>query len=176
MSPRLRWLLIASLALNLVLVTAVSTWAVVHRLHAGSGPMASSGMPSLRALQRHLGEDERQRLRAALEQHRGDFREQARQARRARADVERALLAEPFDRAALEDAMLRSREHGSGLAGHAHQAIADLADSMDREGRQRLVQAMRQASERAHHRERRVRREASQEAATHSDRRERSDG
>jgi uncharacterized membrane protein len=143
MTARVRWLLVASLALNLVFATALGTWLLTHRMHGGSGSMWSTGFPSPRALHRHLHEAERVQLREALEQHRPAFRQQARQARKARKDVQRALLAEPFQRAALEEAMQRVRLHSGGLAEHAQQAIVDLAAGMDSDGRQRLAEALR---------------------------------
>lgn len=143
MTTRIRWLLVVSLALNLIFATALGTWLLTHRLHAASTPISSPGFPSPRALHRHLNETERSALRAALESRRDLFREQAREARRARRDVERALLAEPFERAALDDALQRVRAHSGGLAEHAQKAIVELAASMDAEGRQRLATALR---------------------------------
>lgn len=154
MTTRIRWLLVASLALNLVFATALGTRLLTHRMHAGSGPISGAGFPSPRALHRHLNETERSALRAALESRRELFREQAREARRARRDVERALLAEPFERDALDDAMQRVRQHSGGLAEHAQKAIVELAASMDAEGRQRLATALRHSGRHERGRER----------------------
>ncbi len=154
MTTRIRWLLVASLALNLVFATALGTWLLTHRMHGGSGSLSGAGFPSPRALHRHLNDAERTALRAALESRRELFREQAREARTARRDVEQALLAEPFERDVLDAAMQRVRLHSGGLAEHAQQAIVELATSMDAEGRQRLAKALRHSGRHERGRER----------------------
>lgn len=154
MTSQIRWLLVASLALNLMFATALGTWLLTHRMHSSGGSLSSAGFPSPRALHRHLNDAEQTALRAALETRRAQFREQSREARRARRDVERALLAEPFERDALDDAMRRVRAHSGGLAEHAQQAIVDLAASMDGEGRQRLATALHHSGKHERGRER----------------------
>ena len=151
MSTKTRWVLILSLALNLVLMTALATWAVVHRLHERAEMTGVSGLPSPRVLMRHLERDERERLREALRRQAPAFRSEARAAAAARREVEQALLAEPFDRAALEAAMERARSHAGGLAEGAQRAIAELAESLDREGRERLAKALRRHGGRDRH-------------------------
>ena len=151
MSPKIRWVLILSLALNLVLLTALATWTVVHRLHERAEMTGVPGLPSPRVLMRHLEQDERERLREALRRQAPAFRSEARAAAAAHREVEQALLAEPFDRAALEAAMARARGHAGGLAEGAQRAIAELAEGLDRDGRERLAKALARYGGRERH-------------------------
>lgn len=151
MSTKTRWVLILSLALNLVLLTALATWTVVHRLHDRAEMAGVPGLPSPRVLMRHLEQDERERLREALRRQAPAFRSEARAAAAARREIEQTLLAEPFDPAALESAMARARTHAGGLAEGAQRAIAELAESLDRDGRERLAKALGRHAGRAQH-------------------------
>lgn len=118
-----RWLLVASLALNLLFVGLVAggalrVWNAPR--HGAMGPMSETAM-----LWRALPEAERRGAREA-----GPPRPEGREPRAARqaaqvAELRALLLAEPFDRAALEDrlteAQTRSAERGT-------QALARMLD------------------------------------------------
>jgi uncharacterized membrane protein len=160
MSATTRWLLILSLALNLVFATALGTWYVKHRSATPElrGQLAP-GLPSPRHLMRHLEPDERVLLREALQRRAPGFRSAARETGQARREVHRALLAEPFVRADLEAAMARLRQHGGRLSESAQASLVDLAEAMDSEGRARLAKALRHGGPREREGDREERRD-----------------
>ena len=94
LSAPLRWLLVASLALNLMVAGLVLGHSLVHQ-GPGRGPRPMD--MSLGPIAKALGADDRRAILAEL-RGRGDLRAPGRQERRAvMVEVVEALRAEPFD-------------------------------------------------------------------------------
>jgi uncharacterized membrane protein len=137
----IRLLLIVSLALNVLLGTALAT-ALLMQYRSGAHEARHMDLPSPRALARHLHEDERSRLRAILGGHRPAFRAAGGEVMEARRRVRDALTAEPFEAETLANALADLRRGQGRMSAEAQAAIVELAESMDAEGRQRLARAI----------------------------------
>jgi uncharacterized membrane protein len=104
-SRRLKYALIASLALNLLIIGTVAGTMVgfgKHRQHFGSGRGEDFG---LMGLTRHLPEERRKEIRKQLREDRTRLRPLMDDVRAARRDAADKLAADPFDRGALEGAL-----------------------------------------------------------------------
>ena len=154
----MRWVLLASLALNVALATAlVLPWLVPerfghggeHRHRPGHGP---DHLPNPRHLREVLDEARRTEVEAILQRHRPRVRATFRPLRDARERAHAAMHAEPFDAAALERAFaeLRARDAESAMAVQA--MLAEVAAALTPEERARMAELM---PERRGHRRRR---------------------
>ncbi|HRQ63932.1 MAG TPA: periplasmic heavy metal sensor [Xanthomonadaceae bacterium] len=137
----IRVLLIVSLALNMLLGTALAT-ALLMQYRSGAHETRHMDLPSPRALARHLHEHERTRLRAILSEHRPAFRTAGGEVMEARRRVRDALAAEPFEADALASALADLRRGQGRLSTEAQAAIVELAEGMDADGRRRLARAI----------------------------------
>jgi len=126
----IKWALIASLAVNVAVATAVigamlTGGPIMHDDRRGFG-----GPPEIAALSRGLDRDARRALFMALRADGGLGDARARM-RTAQAVVVDALRAEPFDRAAFETAMRMQRDLQGEIAGRGitmlGKVIADLS-------------------------------------------------
>jgi uncharacterized membrane protein len=145
---RARLILIASLALNLFAAGAFAT-----ALLADRGPVAGlrrpgragqlMGMPNPRQLRAALAEPGDRALDELLGRHGPGIRQRIGDLRAARRDVAEAIRAEPFRRAALDDALagLRAREAEVAVATQA--MMAELVERLDAEDRARVAELLR---------------------------------
>lgn len=141
-SPRpVRFLLIASLAVNVLLGAALATGLTLH-FRSGAHGVRTSDLPSPRALARHLSEEERAGMRLILDKRRASFRGAGREVIEARRQVRRALAAEPFEAQELAAALAKLRNGHGRLSLEAQATLVELAAQMDAEGRQRLARAI----------------------------------
>jgi uncharacterized membrane protein len=130
--PARRWpkyLLIASLALNALLIGAVlrSAWLVRANI-AVTGGGVDSGLP---AFVNTLPPHRREELgRGGQAERPGALRPLRMEVRRARADAARAFVADPFDRAAFVAAQERLSEAESRLRLTVQRALPDIAERM----------------------------------------------
>lgn len=131
-SRRVKYVLIASLALNLLVVGAVASVMfgfAKHRPHFGHGRGEDFG---LMGLTRHLPEERRKEIRKDLRADRERLRPLVDEIRAARREAADKLAAEPFDKAALEAAILAAGEKERALrqtavtsfVGHAERLTA----------------------------------------------------
>lgn len=131
-SRRLKYALIASLAVNLLVVGGVAGAMYTFGKHPpryGTGRSEDFG---LMGLTRHLPEERRKALRKQLREDRDKLRPMIDDLRSARRDAADKLAAEPFDRNALESAFAVTGEKDRALRqaavtaflGHAEQLTA----------------------------------------------------
>ena len=137
----IRFLLVASLALNLFLVGMLAGGRLAQWPFVGFDPAAGPGfvphlVRSLPPAARTLAEDEFADRRTAI-------RRQVVELRREHRTIYRVLAAEHFDRAALENTLADMRAKVSNLQLSIHQALIDVADQLDAEGRQQMAETLR---------------------------------
>jgi uncharacterized membrane protein len=107
---RLSRLLMASLAVNFLVVGALGgTWLVSHR-HGRGGRGGAGPEVGLMSFVRTLPADRQLVLRSATEQFRPAMRPLRQAARAARIDVESAIAADPFDKEKLKAAVTKLAE------------------------------------------------------------------
>jgi uncharacterized membrane protein len=132
--PWAKYLLIASLALNLLVVGALASAAFRGR-HMSGG----QGGTNIFGFMDQLAKERREALAVKARELRPqlrDLREQSRAAARERAD---ALLAEPFDRQRYINAQTRQIETDGKLRVLMRDAVAEIAGTMTLEERQAFL-------------------------------------
>lgn len=142
--PR-RWriAIAASLLLNVLVLAALATLALRHGRDGGEGATMAAGLPSPRAMQRALQPHERATMAEVFGPRRRAIGLGLVELGEARGAVRDALLAEPFDAVALEEAFALLREHDATLAADVHAGLAELAGRLDADGRRRLAEGLR---------------------------------
>ncbi len=147
-----KWVKIAlgvSLSLNLLIIGLVAGASVGIKRNFGP----SEDGPGLRTLGLGpfafaISREDRDALRGRIDH--GALREDGRVLHIALRDVQRALRADPFDRALAEDALSRSRAATTQMQGIGHGALLDQLEAMPLEAREtvadRVAQAMRRSS------------------------------
>jgi uncharacterized membrane protein len=152
-----RWLLLASLALNLTLLVALGVARVVSPPgHHGGGPRGeSSRFPAPWALRAGLSEERRADIEPILRQHREPVRDAVRATRNARREVNVALRAEPFDPVAFDHALARLRMHDAATAAAVHAMLVETVAELTVEERAVVAERMwrRRGGEHRQHRE-----------------------
>ena len=140
--PQRRWRLAfyGAVLVAVALAAALATVAWVRRSH--HHPHAVMGLPGPRILASELEPAERAALRAAFRDRHPAMRERVEALRAARAGVVEALRAEPYDPARLEAAFAELRAQDAATAQGVHEALMELAASLDPAGRARLADAM----------------------------------
>jgi uncharacterized membrane protein len=101
--PKYSKLLIASLALNLLIIGLIGGGMISHRL--GRHHDLNLGEPGLRGFMHSLPADRREALRATGEQARLAWKSLRQAVRQARAEVDAAMIAVPFDAARVEKSL-----------------------------------------------------------------------
>ncbi len=142
--PR-RWriAIAGSLLLNVLVIAALATLALRHGRDGADGATMAAGLPSPRAMQRVLQPHERAAMAEVFGPRRRAIGLGLVELGEARAAVRDALLAEPFDPAALEEAFGVLRAQDATLAGDVHAGLAELAARLDADGRRRLAEGLR---------------------------------
>jgi uncharacterized membrane protein len=130
--------LIISLAANLALAGFVAG----RMSSAGPAPAAMDPyLGSLRAMHQ-LPEDRQAAMRPLLREHFRSLRPNVREMRRAQRRVNEALAREPFDPAALDEALTDFRTVLLQSQEHSHQALIQLAATLDPQERVVLREVM----------------------------------
>ena len=143
--PLRRWRL-ATFGAVLVAVALGAALATVLLLRPhGRHPHAVMSLPGSRILAGELAAEDRKALRAAFHQRHPQMRERIEALQAARAAVVEALRAEPYDSARLQAAFAELRAQDGAAAVGVHEALVELAGSMDGAGRARLAEAMLRA-------------------------------
>jgi uncharacterized membrane protein len=142
-----RRLLIASILLNVFLIGAIGAGAIArHGPHFFDGgrerPPRPFEMPSPRKIRAALPEEARPIADALFAAHREEMATKIGMLIEARRAVATAIRAEPFDRAALDAALATLRSLEVEMAGTVQAIIADLAEDLDAESRDRLAKLL----------------------------------
>jgi uncharacterized membrane protein len=114
------WALVMSVALNLAVIGVVAGSALSWRYAAAMG--GPGGLTNLIAFAHQLPAERRAEIRQVMSEQRGTIGPLRKEARAARRDAARALLADPFDKAAFKSAQQRAVDADTRL----RQAGADL--------------------------------------------------
>ena len=120
-------LLVVSLALNVLIVTAVGS--AIYKNNSSDGPGGVRGNGQIEMMLRALPEEERRELRRSFMQSvRGkDARSEMQERRKAVMD---ALLADPFDADALTAALEEQRNFRTGLAADSEALWVDVFSNL----------------------------------------------
>lgn len=135
-----RWLLIASLTLNLLVVGVVAGTALRHAGGEG-GPEAGRAL-GFGPWSRGLSHEDHQALRRAFEASGQDFRAAWREERADRAALILALQAEPFDPAALDAIAARMHARSIARMDLGQQLIRDHVVAMTPQARRAFAERM----------------------------------
>lgn len=146
-SPRLKYALIASLALNLLVLGAVGGMAFGLYKHRPYFGMMRSEDFGLMGLTRHLPEERRKEVRKQLREDRDRLRPLVDDIRASRRGAADKLAAEPFDKAALEAAIKLTSDKESTFRTTAIAAFLDHVEKLTPSERQLLADAWRKRSE-----------------------------
>lgn len=144
---RRRRLLIGSILLNVFLIGAIGAGvAARHGPHFFHGdrerPLRPFEMPGPRKIRAALPEESRPIADAMFAAHRDEMAAKIGALIEARRTVADAIRAEPFDRAALDTALAALRSQEAEMAGAAQTIIADLAEQLDADSRDRLAKLL----------------------------------
>jgi uncharacterized membrane protein len=143
-----RWLLpvlVASLAANLIVAGAVlgqrwrSGGEVASAYRGGPDSEAEAGQRTLR----RVSPERRQEMRRIFESHRGSFRGQWQEVKRAREQVQATLSAEPFDRQAYVSSMQRYLDIEVQARKSVQPMYADIAATLSPEERRDFLRGHR---------------------------------
>jgi uncharacterized membrane protein len=132
---RWRWALGASIALNVFLVALIASHLVGHR-HGEKRPKPTMRIDSLAAT---LPAADGDKLRAAL-QARKDIAAAIDDLRAAQDKVRAVLRTQPFDEAALRQAMADVQARHRAVEAAIHDLIAGVAGQLSAEGRAKLAE------------------------------------
>lgn len=137
------WLLVASLVLNVLLIGGIAAGLVARHgapFFDGHDRRRMMGLPSPHKIRDVLPDSAEPAIDAAFSGHRQEMRTSIDALIEARRQVAAVMRAEPFDRAALEDALAKLRDREAAVARGAQAAIGDLAAGLDDESRARLAE------------------------------------
>ena len=134
-------MLIASLVLNVFLVGAMAGGAYRWATNRPA-PAVAARPQGLRAAAAELSDARKAQLRGALQQTRQANRPLIVGARAGRLDVLHALQAEPFDPAALDAALARTRTADVSLRARLEQTVAQFAADLTPDERIKLIDGM----------------------------------
>ncbi len=135
-SPRLIGAaLVLSLVVNLFLAGLVAGDWLMGRI----GPPPLAPTMNLSWMRHALGPDAEPMIEPAMRRHHGSIRQHVESMRMARREVRAALVAQPFDRAALEGALARMRTQGMEAQTAFHGVLIDVASTLTAEQRQELA-------------------------------------
>lgn len=140
-----RFVLLASLALNVILAVALlvaAPWADRRDANRGRHAPAFPALFDPRALKEALPPERLPALDAALQQHRERMRAQLGALFDARRAVRAAIVAEPFDRAALDAAFAGLRREETATATLAQSMLGDVLAQTTPPERERVAKLM----------------------------------
>lgn len=166
-TPRFRLVLLLSLSLNLLLVSALGAiwWDRGHGHGRGFGGVVR--MPHMQVLEQVLPDADHAALRAAYQNQRPAIHARFAELRQAKQDVRAALAAVPFDSQALDRALATMRTREQAVAEAAHVLLIEVAAGVSDDGRAALAKIV--TSRRMWRGERPARRERSEATAQAGD-------
>jgi uncharacterized membrane protein len=140
-----RWVLVASVVLNVFLVGALAggavQWFAAHGRHEAAEAPAQPR--ALRFAASGLSPERQKEFVEALRRARREGREYGREAREARQEVLDIVAAPQFDRAALDAALARTRNADVALRTQVEQGVADFAATLTPDERARFAEGLR---------------------------------
>ncbi len=131
-----RWVLIASLAFNVLVLGAMAGRAFMHRhgpVASLTGPAGNSGY--LGAFTQQLPVERRREIWSSLRHDRSELKALRGKVREARADVRAALTTEPYDAARFKAAQDRMLEAEISVRRASQQVFEQIAQRLSREER-----------------------------------------
>ena len=131
----LKWVLAASLILNMLAIGAVG-----GRLLAG-GPLGGGPFLDLPQIVRALPQDDRAVMQQALRNDAGQIRAALLEVRRARRSMIVAMAAEPFDPEALDVALYALRSRIDDTLATIHRVMLGVSSELSPEGRAALAES-----------------------------------
>lgn len=140
-----RFVLPASLLLNLFLVALIGG----HFLRGEARPARLDGSQLARALANAkavLSPEDAAAFGGVFKRDAPNFAESARRLEETRATLERTITAEPFDKAAVQQALNDWQDAWNRFLGQAGGSVVEALDSVSPEGRRKLVAQRRQAA------------------------------
>ncbi len=145
-------ILVVSVVLNVFLLGAIAggayQWFARHPGRPGAAGVAEPGPRiALRFAADDLSPERQAQFRDALKAARRDERIDIRQAREGRRDVLDLLAAPTLDRAAVDDALARTRSADSRLRAQVESNVVDFAQSLSDDERQRFVAGLRHSGQ-----------------------------
>ncbi|WP_118182326.1 periplasmic heavy metal sensor [Paraburkholderia phosphatilytica] len=140
-----RWILVASVVLNVFLVGGLAGGTVQWFSSHGKREVAAARAPGrpLRFAAESLSPERQKQFFEALKSARREGRADAREARAGREDVLDIVAARQFDRAALDAALARTRAGDVALRTRVEQAVADFAATLSPDERARFAEGLR---------------------------------
>lgn len=145
---RLRLLLIASVAVNLLVIGAIVGTALTWKRHGWRHGGLRGEDFGLMALTRSMPAERRDPIRKALRQERAKLRPLWDDVGAARLEAAGVLGAEPFDRARLKDAIGKIAEAEGKLKAAGVETFLDAAEQLTSEERKELSDRWRKRAER----------------------------
>lgn len=139
----MRWALLISLAVNLLLIGAAVGVGLGEARHRKERSVAAvSSTPTMRAVLAALPPERAAQVQAKVADAWRAAREEREQARDANLEVARLIGAETYDRAAVSAALSRMRAANSRVAGRFHEVVAEAMANMTAAERRTLLQAL----------------------------------
>jgi uncharacterized membrane protein len=136
-SRRLRWMLIASLAVNLLVIGAVAGSMFAWHRHGGWGP-GRGGEFGLLGFSRTLPDQSRKMLRDAVMAKRAEFKQLRQDARKARSEAAEILVSEPYDKEKLRETFVRIKDAEDKLKAVGLTIFLDAGEKLTMEERRSL--------------------------------------
>jgi uncharacterized membrane protein len=148
----LRWLLLGSLCLNLLLGVALAGLMWRQPDAAGVEEVAGRSLPDARRIERALPPERRALVRETLRGDRAELMSTVRALRAAHAEARRALAAPDFDADALSAALAEVRAREQATAERVHAGLQRMAGQLSAEERARVAEHLRSRHGRSRHR------------------------
>jgi len=143
MTPqKLKWILVASLILNVFLVGGLAGGAY-RLLWSEQAPLANKiAQRGLRFVAEDLSSEQRRSFQKLLRETRREARPLIASAREARVEVRKLVAAPSFDREAVTAAIARTREADVAVRMRVEQALISFAEALPAEDRQKLADGL----------------------------------
>jgi uncharacterized membrane protein len=139
-----RWALPVSLALNLFLVAVIGGHVLrIRQIEASSG--ASLVAHALANAEASLSKGDAARFEAVMRRDEPRYSQAAEQLAAARAEFERRVTAEPFDKDSIQQGFQQWQESWNTLMNTLRNPLIDALADVSAEGRQKLVKERRHA-------------------------------
>lgn len=148
----LRWILLGSMCLNLLLGVALAGLLWRQPAPAPTEEVSARSLPDPRRIERALPPERRAAVREALRGDRAELMASVRAMRAAQAEVQRSLAAEDFDTDALAAALAEVRAREQATAERVHAGLLRMAGQLSADERARVAEHLRSRHGRSRHR------------------------
>lgn len=133
-----RWLLPASLVLNLLLAGVIAGGVLAHR-HDPGPPHRKFGFGPL---EQAVPEQARQKLGPVFERERANMRDAFRELRSARGEMQAAMLKQPYDPDAAARALEDVRDRSAAMQDVLHNLLLSINERLTPEERRQFLEAL----------------------------------